>query len=188
MFIYFHAKLSFISNILQSGHTDLFSYFTNFNDITEYWMDFCCLLKKNPQNLLHEVSLLYALWFALMTTEFPFSSLPLHTLSNYYYLRVLTIYKILYIYRSIFPLRRVLCKDYCLYYYYSYYWLVLFIYKDKKTDTHRDYLILVGLRHKANTSDFEHQVCFIIHTVAGNIKLLTGNALIFLQIMYLFNT
>jgi len=34
-------------------------------------------------------------------------------------------------------------------------------------------------------SDFELQVCFIIHTVAGNIKLLTGNALIFLQIMYL---
>ena len=46
MFIYFHAKLTFISNTLQSGHTDLFSYFTNFNDITEYWMDFCCLLKK----------------------------------------------------------------------------------------------------------------------------------------------
>ena len=40
---------------------------------------------------------------------------------------------------------------------------LLFILIDKKTDAHRDYLILVGLGQKANTSDFEHQVCFVTH-------------------------
>ena len=76
-----------------------------------------------------------------------------------------------------FAPERCTVQDYCLYYSLLFILLFLFlIYKDKKTDTHRDYIILVGLRHKANTSDSEHQVCFIIHTVAGDIKLLTGKA------------